>query len=167
MNISLKEVLLTQFDREMGTGRKLLERVPAEKLDWAPHAKSMPLIKLAYHLTQLPGMGADVVLKDELSFTGSGPSRPEIKSAADLVAIFDEKAKATRDALAATTDEHLSGFWKLSYGDHKIFEGSRFMAFQTLLLNHFIHHRAQLGVYLRLNEVAIPGSYGPSADEKM
>lgn len=167
MNISLKEVLLTQFDREMGTGRKLLERVPAEKLDWAPHTKSMSVVKLSYHLTQLPGMGADIILKDELSFTGGGPARPEIKSAADLLAIFDAKVKVTHDALAATNNEHLEGSWKLLFGERVVYDGSRFVAFQTILLNHFVHHRAQLGVYLRLNDVAIPGSYGPSADEPM
>lgn len=159
-------MLLDEFDHETATARKLLTRVPNEKLEWGPHAKSSPLGKLAKHVAQLSAMGVTIITKDELSFSGS-PPRTEIKTAEEIVALFDDNVKATREALLATTDEHLEGNWKFIFRDRKLFDGSRFEAFQTLFLNHFIHHRAQLGVYLRLNDIAIPGSYGPSADEPM
>lgn len=163
-NISFKKVLQDEFEHEMATTRKLLERVPMDKADWVPHPKSSPLGKLAIHVAQLSGMGVGILTQTDFSFSGIG-QRPEINTAAELVAYFDENVKATHEALEATTDEELAKPWKLSFKDHKIFEGSRAVAFQTIFLNHFIHHRAQLGVYLRLNDVAIPGSYGPSADE--
>jgi uncharacterized damage-inducible protein DinB len=89
----------------------------------------------------------------------------EVHSTADIVAAFDGRAKAAHDALAGTTSEHLMGHWELWFGDRQLFTGSRAAAFQSSFMDHLIHHRAQLGVYLRLNDVAIPGSYGPSADE--
>lgn len=165
-NISLKTVLLNEFNQETATARKLLERVPMEKLDWVPHAKSTPLGKLANHIAQLPGMGATIISKESLSFGDSLPHQ-DIKTTAELLASFDGVVAATRKELEGATDEQLGESWKLLFKDREIFTGTRFVAFQTILLNHFIHHRAQLGVYLRLNDIAIPGSYGPSADEPM
>ncbi len=158
--------MLDEFTTETATARKMLERVPMEKLSWKPHEKSTALGRLAFHVAQLPGMGADILLKEELGFSGGGKPT-EITTTAELLSFFDEKVHITREALEATTDEILAQPWKLAFGERKIFEGPRLVAFQTLLLNHFIHHRAQLGVYLRLNDVEIPGSYGPSADEPM
>ncbi len=168
--VSFKEISLQEFDREMATTRKMLERVPFEKFDWAPHAKSMPLGRLAKHIAALPGMAAIILGTESHSF--GGPGKPlEIASAADLVAHFDAKAKEARAALEGTTDEHLAEHWEMTFksGDveRKTFEGPRALAFRALFIDHLIHHRAQLGVYLRLNDIAIPGSYGPSADETM
>ncbi len=172
--VSFKEISLQEFDHEMATARKMLERVPlAEKKDWKPHEKSMLLGRLAKHVATLPGLVADIVEKDSLAFgaKGSGAGNEEPEDAAGLVALFDGKAKAARAALEGTTDEHLAGEWELVFDDgtnkRRIFKGPRALAYRTLFIDHFIHHRAQLGVYLRLNDVPIPGSFGPSADEPM
>lgn len=163
--ISIKELLLDEFEKEAATTRKLLERVPFEKFDWVPHVKSMPLGRLANHVATLPRFIPQIMEADTFMMVRTPPR--EIGSAADLVAAFDDLVKAGRAALAGTTDEHLAGHWEIFFGEHRLFEGSRAAAFQSLFMNHLIHHRAQLGVYLRLNDVAIPGSYGPSADESI
>jgi uncharacterized damage-inducible protein DinB len=169
-NFSIKEFALGEFNHEMTTTRKILERVPFDKSDWVPHAKSSPLGRLAVHVAALSGMGVDVITKDEFFFGGKYDP-PVVKSTQDLLAMFEEKSGATRAALEATTDEALVKNWKFVFKNDQteqvLFEGPRFTAFQTFMMNHHIHHRAQLGVYLRLNDVEIPGSYGPSADEKM
>lgn len=159
-----KDVLLAEFNHEMVTTRKILERVPFEKFDWVPHPKSTPLGRLAVHIATLAGMGARVIENESLSFDGPGP-QPEIKSTADIIALFDKNSSASRNAIENTTDEKLSEMWRLQFRDKVIFEGPRALAMRTLMMNHIIHHRAQLGVFLRLNDIAIPGSYGPSADE--
>jgi uncharacterized damage-inducible protein DinB len=162
--VSSKELLLKEFAREMATTRTMLERVPFEKFDWVPHAKSTPLGRLAIHVATLPGMGANVIEKESLSF--GGPRQPlEIKSSGDLVALFEKSAQTTRAAIEGTSDEHLGMPWRLEFKDKVIFEGPRIAALRALMMSHLIHHRAQLGVYLRLNDIPIPGSYGPSADE--
>jgi uncharacterized damage-inducible protein DinB len=157
-------LLLAEFDREMATTRKLLERVPFEKAAWSPHAKSMALGKLALHVATLPSMGTNVLEKDSLSFSGPR-QQPEIASTADLLLFFDKNIAAARTALERATDEDLAKPWTLQFNDKVIFNGPRIVALRSLMISHIIHHRAQLGVYLRLNDVAIPGSYGPSADE--
>jgi uncharacterized damage-inducible protein DinB len=164
-NNSLQQMLLAEFDREMATTRKILARVPFDKFNWAPHKKSALLGKLAVHVATLPGLGADIIEKEELTFNGSY-TPPVFNSTEELVAFFDKNAHATHLALEKTTDEKLLKSWRLAFGDMEIFNGPRAMAFHIVMLNHHIHHRAQLGVYLRLNDIPLPGSYGPSADEK-
>jgi uncharacterized damage-inducible protein DinB len=164
--VSSKELLVKEFAREMATTRRMLERVPFEKFDWVPHAKSTPLGRLAIHVATLPGMGANVIEKDSLSF-GGARQQPEIRGSGDLVALFERSAQSTRTAIEGTTDEHLATPWRLEFKEKVIFEGPRIAALRALMMSHLIHHRAQLGVYLRLNDVPIPGSYGPSADEPM
>ena len=164
-NVSVKELFLGEFDREMATTRKILERVPFEKFDWMPHAKSMPLGRLANHVATLPRFVPNVIDTTKFEIVRTGPL--DVKSTADIVAAFDGLARTAREALVATTDEHLAGEWEMSFGDRQLFKGTRAAAFQSLFMDHLIHHRAQLGVYLWLNDVAIPGSYGPSADEPM
>jgi uncharacterized damage-inducible protein DinB len=111
-------------------------------------------------------MGVDILTKDELLFDGTY-NPPVANSTEDILKIFDEKSDASRAALEAATDESLAKTWKFIMRGHAAYEGNRFRAFQTFMMNHLVHHRAQLGVYLRLNDVEIPGSYGPSADEPM
>ncbi len=164
--LSSKELLLNEFNREMTTTRKMLERVPFDKFDWAPHQKSTPLGRLAIHVATLPGMGANVIEKESLSF-GGARQPPVVKSGGDLMALFEQNAANTRKALEGTTDERLAMLWQLSFKDKVIFDGPRIAALRAMMLSHLIHHRAQLGVYLRLNDIPIPGSYGPSADEPM
>jgi hypothetical protein len=165
--MSVAELLLPEFDAEMKTTRIMLERVPFDKQGFAPHAKSMPLDKLAPHLAELPGFGVTVLTTPELDFS-SGPqrTRPPFESVG-LLRAFDDNAAKARTALKSLKDEAWTEPWKLSFQGKEIFSGSRFLAYRAMFLNHVVHHRAQLGVYLRLNDKPLPATYGPSADDRM
>src|SRR5271170_7095174 len=155
--MAINDLLLTEFDEEIKKTRTMLERVPEDKGDFAPHPKSAPLKKLAPHVAQLAGFGFAISNYKPLPF----------ESAAQLVSVLDEGAAKVRTALQSTTDEAWSQPWKLSAGGKPIFSGTRFLAYRQMFINHIVHHRAQLGVYLRLNEKPVPATYGPSADDKM
>ncbi len=163
----ISELLLPEFDAEMKTTRTTLERVPFEKQGYTPHAKSMPLDKLAPHVAELPGFGTTILTTPELDF-GTGPERvrPPFESTG-LLKAFDENVTKTRAALKSISDEAWQQPWKLSFQGKAIFSGSKFMAYRQMFLNHLVHHRAQLGVYLRLNDKPLPATYGPSADDRM
>ncbi|HKM47487.1 MAG TPA: DinB family protein [Terriglobales bacterium] len=163
----INELLLVEFDEEIKKTRTALERVPADKKDFAPHSKSMPLGKLAPHIAQLAGFGVTVLTTPELDFSTASIARVPFESAEQLVKAFDEGAAQARTALKKTPDEAWTQPWKLSFGGKPIFSGSRFLAYRQMFLNHLVHHRAQLGVYLRLNEKPVPSTYGPSADDAM
>jgi len=163
----ISELLLPEFDAEMKTTRVTLERVPFDKTGYAPHAKSMPLDKLAPHVAELPGFGLTILSTPELDFS-TAPSRPRPPfEATGLMKFFDEGAAKTRAALKALPDSAWTENWKLSFQGKTIFSGSRFTAYRQMFLNHLVHHRAQLGVYLRLNDKPLPATYGPSADDRM
>ena len=163
--MSISQLLLLEFDEEMNKTHTMLERVPADKKDFAPHPKSMPLNKLAPHVAQLSGFGVTVLTTPELDFSKGSIQPVPFESAAQLVKAFDEGAAKARVALASTPDEAWTQNWKLSFQGKPIFSGSRFLAYRQMFLNHLVHHRAQLGVYLRLNEKPVPATYGPSADD--
>jgi uncharacterized damage-inducible protein DinB len=163
----ISELLLPELDEEMKKTRTTLERVPADKKEFAPHAKSMPLGKLAPHVAQLAGFGVTILTTPELDFSKGSITPVPFESAAQLVRAFDEGAAKVRVALQATPDEAWKKNWKLSFQGKPIFEGSRFLAYREMFLNHLVHHRAQLGVYLRLNDKPVPATYGPSADDTM
>ena len=163
----ISELLLPEFDAEMKTTRTLLERVPEDKKEFAPHPKSMRLEQLAPHVAELAGFGVTVLTTPELDFATSTRTRVPFESAAQLVKVFDEGAAKVRAALKDTPDEAWTQNWKLSFGGKPIFNGSRFLAYRQMFLNHLVHHRAQLGVYLRLNDKPLPSTYGPSADDRM
>ena len=164
MNTIAKE-LLVGFDEEMASTRKTLARVPFDKPDWKPHEKSMAIARLAAHVATLPKMATSVVKKDSVDVSTEF-KMPEFNSAEELAAAFDTLAKEAREAIESASDEHLVATWTLMAGEKKIFSVSRDHALRVFMMNHLIHHRAQLGVYLRLNDVPVPGLYGPSADEK-
>lgn len=163
----ISDLLLTEFDSEVKKTRAMLERVPM-KPDFTPHAKSMPLGKLAPHVAELAGFGHTILTTPELDF-GSGPQRTRVpfESPEQLVKAFDDGAETVRVALKATPDDAWTQPWKLSFQGKPIFSGSRFLAYRQMFLNHLVHHRAQLGVYLRLNDTPLPATYGPSADDRM
>ena len=163
----INELLLSEFDEEIKKTRTMLERVPEDKKDFAPHPKSMPLNKLAPHVAQLAGFGLSILTTPELDFAKSTMKPLPFQSAAQLVSALDEGAAKVRAALQNTPDEAWTQPWKLSFGDKPIFSGTRFLAYRQMFLNHIVHHRAQLGVYLRMNETAVPATYGPSADDRM
>jgi len=163
----VSDLLLMEFDEEAKKTRATLERVPM-KADFKPHVKSMALGKLAPHVAELPGFGVTILTTPELDF-GSGPPRERIpfESAEGLVKGFDAGAAKLRDVLQSIPDSAWTQTWKLSFNGKPIFSGSRFLAYRQMFLNHLVHHRAQLGVYLRLNDKPLPATYGPSADDTM
>jgi uncharacterized damage-inducible protein DinB len=166
--MSISELLLTELDAEIKNTRETLSRVPgAEKADFAPHPKSMPLGKLAPHVAQLAEFGITVLTTPELDFSKSSMQRLPFESPDQLVKAFDANAAKLRSALENTPDSAWNEKWKLSFQGHAIFNGSRFLAYREMFLNHLVHHRAQLGVYLRLNGKPVPATYGPSADDTM
>ena len=163
----IADLLLTEFDQEAKKTRDMLERVPIIA-DFKPHAKSMPLGKLAPHVAELPGFGHTILTTPEFDFSvGPARVRPAFESPEQLVKAFDEGAAKVRTALANTSDTAWNEPWKLSFKGKTIFSGSRFLAYRQMFLNHLVHHRAQLGVYLRLNDKPLPATYGPSADDTM
>ena len=165
--MSISELLLLEFDEEMKKTRKTLERVPVDRNEFAPHPKSMPLGKLAPHIAQLAGFGLTILTTPELDFA-KGSYKPLLfESVAQLTNILDEGAAKVRTALQNTPDEAWKDNWQLTMQGKPIFKGSRFLAYREMFLNHLVHHRAQLGVYLRLNEKPVPATYGPSADDTM
>jgi uncharacterized damage-inducible protein DinB len=165
--MSISALLLPEFDAEMKTTRIMLERVPYDKTGFAPHPKSMKLEKLAPHVAELPGFGLTILTTPELDFSKQAPRERLAFDQAALLKGFDEGAAKTRAALASLPDSAWQESWKLSFQGKPIFTGERFLAYRLMFLNHLVHHRAQLGVYLRLNDKPLPATYGPSADDTM
>lgn len=167
--MALSEGLLPEFDQEMAGTRKTLERVPDDKFDWKPHAKSMTVRQLATHIALFPSWMVDTLKKDSFDYapTGGEPYKPPaMNSHADLVEVFDRDTAQAREALKSATDAQLMATWSLLAGGKTVFAMPRIAVLRSMVMNHMIHHRAQLGVYLRLNDVPVPAIYGPSADEQ-
>ena len=162
----VNELLLSEFDDEVKKTRATLERVPI-KPDFKPHPKSAALGKLAPHLAELAGFGLTILTTPELDFANMQRSPVPFESPEQLAKAFDEGAAKVRAALKNTPDSAWTEPWKLSFHGKPIFSGSRFLAYRQMFLNHLVHHRAQLGVYLRLNDKPLPATYGPSADDTM
>ncbi len=163
----LAQSLLQELEFETPATRKTLERVP-EQFDWAPHDKSMKLGKLAQHLAEIPDWAVKAITLDELDLAppGAAPSKPPVfTSTAQILAEYDKNIAAAKAALAATNDEHLMKPWSLKMGGKTLLTMPRIAVVRNFVLNHNVHHRAQMGVYLRLNDVPVPSVYGPSADE--
>ncbi|MBI3402505.1 MAG: DinB family protein [Acidobacteria bacterium] len=160
----LKDSLLADFDHEMGATRRLLERVPDDKLSWKPHVKSMTLGALAMHLCSLPQWGTTILNDACFDLLTAPPTREDATTRAGILAAFDDTVKKTRAAMDKTDAELLS-FWTLTRGDQEMFTLPRIAAVRSFMLHHIIHHRGQLSVYLRLNDIPVPAIYGPTADE--
>ena len=163
--MALSKALLPEFDQEMANTRKTLERIPEDKLAWKPHEKSMPLGRLAGHVAELPGFATTTIEKDSLNLS-MGEFKPLIATSRQQVLdAFDKKVAEARAAIAGASDEHMMKPWSLEFNGKTVFTMPRVAVLRSMMLNHIIHHRAQLGVYLRLNNVPVPAIYGPSADE--
>jgi uncharacterized damage-inducible protein DinB len=165
---ALTNFFLAELEREVTPTRRMLERVPMEKASWKPHEKSMELAGLATHVANLPSWTVLTLNQDELDIApvGEPPFKMEpFASTRELLAAFDKNIADARNALEASTDARLDEDWTLLAGGHKIFTDSRKMVLRQYVFNHIAHHRAQLGVYLRLNGIPVPATYGPSADE--
>ncbi len=166
--MSIAAMLLPEFDQEMANTRKTLERVPDAKLDWKPHTKSFNMISLATHIANMAGWLKEIMTLDQLDIAppGAPPYKEEpAKSSADLLEKFDRNVAAARAALEGTSDEAFGKPWSLLMTGNVIFSMPRAAVMRSMVMNHIIHHRAQLTVYLRLNDIPVPSLYGPSADE--
>lgn len=163
----IAQALLPEFDHEMATTRSLLERVPEDRADFRPHPRSTALGPLAVHLANLVGLGARIVSLTEVDMNspgGPGFTPPQFSTTAALLEMFDANVAKSREAIAGTSDEAMMETWTLRNGGNTIFAMPRAAVLRTMLMNHTIHHRGQLSVYLRLNEVPLPSIYGPTAD---
>ena len=165
----IRDALLPEFDQEMANTRKTLERCPEDKFGWKPHPKSFSMGSLATHIANMTGWAVDIIEKDtfDIAPPGAPPYKEEpAASRQELLALFDKSASAARAALAGSTDEGLAQTWALLAGGQTILSMPRIACIRSFVMNHTIHHRAQLTVYLRLNDVPVPALYGPSADEQ-
>jgi uncharacterized damage-inducible protein DinB len=166
--MSIAQSLLPEFDQEMQNTRKVLERVPDEKWSWKPHEKSGTVGWLAGHIATLPGWATMTVQTEELDYApvgGPAYQPPKLDNRKELLAEFDKSVKEARAALEGASDQDLMKGWTLLAGGQKIFTLPRIACIRGFVMNHLIHHRAQLTVYYRLIGVPVPGLYGPSADE--
>ncbi|HEX8162761.1 MAG TPA: DinB family protein [Pyrinomonadaceae bacterium] len=167
--MTLSEMLLPEFDQEMAATRKTIERVPDDKLDWQPHAKSTTMRGLVTHLSNMPTWVGHALGKDALDLAPGGvPARAApVGSTREAVETFDRNVAEARAAISGADDAAFGGSWSLLQNGHTIFTLPKSAVLRSFVMNHMIHHRAQLGVYLRLNDVPVPSVYGPSADEAM
>ena len=166
--MAIRDGLLPEFDHEMATTRRLLERVPEAEFAWKPHARSMALGQLAGHIVNLPHwcsatLATTVFDLDDLP-VATGPQLPASRAA--LIEEFDAKVSAARNQLTSTTDAEFMTPWTLKKGGQEVFTLPRISAIRSFVMNHLIHHRGQLSVYLRLKDVPLPSIYGPTADEQ-
>ena len=161
----ISDLLSLEFDEEVKKTRAMLERVPADKTDFSPHPKSMPLGRLAPHIAELATFGFTVLTEPGLDFSQGNSVPLQLDSVAQLVGVFDERAAKVRAAFDHVQEAAWSDHWVLAFQGTTLFAGTRFVAYRQMFLNHLVHHRAQLGVYLRLNGTPVPATYGPSADE--
>ncbi len=170
MTSTLKDLALADFDEEMATTRRFLERVPDHHLGWQPHDKSMKLRRLAMHLAEIPGASRWIFEGDEMSFGTPGAPPPkgrEASSNAELLETFDASVRRARELLGNADDATLAKPWTFKAFGQTIYTKPKIVAFRLRVMSHSIHHRAQLGVFLRLLGVALPRTpYGPSADER-
>lgn len=167
--MTIASLLLPALDQELATARRFLERVPDDKLGWRPHLKSMTLGRLATHVAELPSWISFALCQDALDVMPEGrpiESWPVVPNTAELLAQFDRLAGKARETLAGAGDELFSEPWTLKVAGTDIWTKPRYEVYAVMAMHHLVHHRAQLGVYLRLLDVPVPCSYGPSADEE-
>jgi uncharacterized damage-inducible protein DinB len=165
---SLQQNILAELDHELATTRKMLERVPFDKVDYQPHPKSMKLVQLASHIVNLLAFKTLFVQHDSRDFLDQNAPKPgpTPTSSEELLARFDEYSATLRKSLSESDDEKLTHPFRLHAGENTLMERPKGAALRIMGLNHSIHHRGQLSVYLRLLDIPVPAMYGPSADEK-
>ncbi|MCZ7609937.1 MAG: DinB family protein [Ignavibacterium sp.] len=163
----LTKLLIEEIEQEAINTKKMLERVPAEKFDWRPHEKSMTLKQLAVHIANLSKRPAQIITTKYLDLADSSIKKPEINNTKDLLKEFEEGTSQSIDALKSVSDDNLNVNWIMRRGEHIIINMPKAAAIRNMGLSHLYHHRAQLGVYLRLLDIPVPGMYGQSADDKL
>jgi uncharacterized damage-inducible protein DinB len=167
-SMSIAQSLLPEFEHEMATTRRLLERVPEDRPEWQPHSKSMTLNRLASHVAELPGWTGMTLRETELDLLPPGATEYQPRTFAgreEMLAEFDRNVAEAKEVLAATDDAGFMVPWTLKKGGETLFTLPRIAVLRSWMMNHIIHHRGQLSVYLRLNDVPVPAIYGPTADE--
>lgn len=166
--MALSQSLLPEFDAEMANTRKTLERVPDDKFYWKPHVKSGTMGWLASHLANLPLWAAVTMQQDSLDLAPAGGQPfqlPSPQNQKQVLEVFDRHVADARKGIAAASDEQLMKPWSLLRTGQTLMTMPKIAVLRTFVISHIIHHRAQLGVYLRLNDIPVPAIYGPSADE--
>lgn len=163
--MALTDMLLPEFDHEMAGTRKMLERVPDAHLAWKPHARSYSLGELATHVAMLPWWGSVTLGQSEFDMA-AGTTPPPATSHVEILKTFDANVAGARAALVGKTDAELMAPWTLKRGAQTIFSMPKASVWRSFVMSHLVHHRAQLGVYLRMKDVPLPSLYGPSADEQ-
>ncbi len=163
--MAIAETLLLDFEPEIKNTRRLLERIPENDPQWKPHEKSMPIGRLALHVARLPDLCTRILTTEELNMDQEKFPEIRFESTAHLLTELERTAGEARSHLAASSDEDLRKRWKLLFKGQALVDEPRMVLYRTMFLNHLVHHRGQLTVYLRLLNVKVPGLYGPSADE--
>jgi uncharacterized damage-inducible protein DinB len=161
--LAIAEVFLREFDGEMATTRRVLERVPSDRLEWRPHDKSMSMRELAVHVADLPRWGLRI---DDASFEVGTRPRFEFQTTEQLLERFDRNVAESRESIAGRTDDALRERFVVTRGGEPFFRMSKASILRRVFMNHLIHHRGQLSVYLRMKDVPLPPIYGPTADEQ-
>jgi len=164
--MSIAQKLLPELKYEASNTRKVLERLPDEHFDWKPHEKSFSLGQLAAHIANLPSWLTIALSTDEFDLASGGFARTDDKNFSDVMNRFEAKINAASEALSAASDEKLTGTWLLKKGGVKMLELPRVAVIRSMVMNHTIHHRGEMIVYMRLLNLKVPGLYGPSADEQ-
>ena len=168
--MSMREILLPEFDQEMASTRRLLERVPEDRLGWTPHPKSFTLQALLSHVVNIPSWIPMVLEQEVLDMAPEGQEprkTPQMESRSAWLSAFDANVAAGRASLERLEDARLAETWTMKAGAEILFSAPKGVVLRSFVLNHLIHHRAQLSVYLRMLDIPLPGIYGPSADEQM
>jgi uncharacterized damage-inducible protein DinB len=166
--MSFAQIIVPEFEHEMASTRKVLERVPEDKLDWQPHPKSHTIGWNACHLAEMPGWVEGTLSASSLDIAPVGGPQyqsPKLRSRKEILDLFDKNVAAAKKALAAASDDQVGQSWSLLKAGQTMFTMPRSAVIRSFVINHIIHHRAILCVYLRLNNIPVPGMYGPSGDE--
>ncbi len=161
----LATAFLAELENEAKTARACLERVPADKFDWKPHEKSMTFGRLASHVAEMFGWTKETLTQDVLDFAAGDFTPFEPKSSEELLKFFDDHIATAKDVLSKATDDTFMTPWTMRNGEQVYFTMPKVAVMRTFVMNHIVHHRGQLSVYLRLNDIPVPSIYGPSADE--
>ena len=164
--LTMAEALIAEYRQESRATRAMLERVPEASFDWKPHERSMAMGRLAAHVAETPGWAEQILGADELDFAAMEYTPPEPSTTAELLELHDRSSETFTTALDGAADATLLAKWVLRSGDHVISKGPRIAMLRGFVLSHLIHHRGQLSVYLRLRDVPVPATYGPTADEQ-
>jgi uncharacterized damage-inducible protein DinB len=165
--MTIADILLQDYDVEAKNTRTTLERIPAHLAEFKPHERSMPMGRLAMHVATLPRFATSILTLENMDLAKQKFPPLIFESPEATVRTFDQVSSELRDALSRQSDVDLERNWTMAFGDKIIADAPRSVLFRTMFFNHQVHHRAQLGVYLRLNDLPVPALYGPSADDRM